>query len=1170
MNPYSISEPKKKVTKNNPYSIGTTQSKLPPTTLSVKKENLFVPQLEGEGATTDLGIAYNTVQGLPKAAVDVTVDVTKEIGQGIVRSGLTVGRTLANATNWGGAPQYPAEDQTKGTAIEPLTGGKPVSTLPRYIEKGKEALTPIIGKEAAGFVAPPLALFGLGLDLTPWGGARNVKSFATGEIPEAFFKAVAKEQNPKAQYELLKQTGLDDQNARMLGAQLAPTKTVDEAKDVLAAYEASGIRPRGTPQLTGGKTDTTVPVRITDALLQEAGKYRSAEKFEKKYDPTDGSFLYDTKPSGLFENDMRTVRLNLFPEDLVKGTGITKTSTLNLLKDADSKGIKTITPSLGSYTKEGIGFMDKLASEGWVSKVGSGYEILPKIKEWQTKTPLTDLWKQAQESTVPPQTTQTPGVVSTPPTPPQMFQGTPPQRPLPQSAGTVLPNQEVAIPQPVPDQLTYQNSIQKKILDARDAKETFDEFQSVSQIPGEYPEQAKEVIEMAKFIDLKDKAPELKDINVINKNFRDIYRNTEEVFGKDFKVVDNTVLEPFNQGKSQMIDFWNQRTQALSEAVVDRFKIYPKSKESAAVEQFGEGKITYDKLVEKFGAQKAQQIAEADSFFRASYDSLLNDLNKVEQEIYPNNPEKWTPKLANYYRHGHETTSSYSQLESMLGNPIHIDPMLVGVSDTTKPLSKWASFKQRRLTDKREKPDAVSGYLEYLKSVGYALHIDPHIGKFRELADVLRRTTTKSKNLNNYIEELHLFANQLAGKTNEQDRLLMNVIGRTPLQAVDWLNKRVKANTILGSVSASLAQSLGLPQVIASAGIPNSLAGAGKTFAQNFVKDPVMAESTFLKERYFKGFDEFDRDLLSNPKKFVVWMVTALDEAVTRMSWNSHIAKFMDQYRREYGVDETIETVAPEVRKAAVKYADDTTKKLVGGRGVGEKPLIQESKLFQVAAPFQLEVANLWHVMDDMRKTDKSFAGKIGDYMTLFVGLYIINSAIQEATGNRPALDPVQMTMDAAGELQKGKVAEAVGRVGGEFLSNIPVGQTAASFYPEYGGKLFGTDIPLPQRKELFGRNDPTRFGSGLLVTKSFGDPLFKVLPPFAGGQIKKTIEGIGAVNKGYSETQSGAWQYDIDQTIENYIRAALFGKYGTTGAQDYYKNQGAGNTSSGSNPYSI
>jgi len=684
--------------------------------------------------------------------------------------------------------------------------------------------------------------------------------------------------------------------------------------------------------------------------------------------------------------------------------------------------------------------------------------------------------------------------------------------------------------------------IQQQILESRRIQAEKEALETAP-LPEEFPIQAQEIRDVVTKMNLGERVSQYKDIGNTKKQLRDITRNTAQVFGpEDFKMIDQTVLEPFNQSKGANIDTLNRELGNLKTNIIERFGFSRGSKESAAIQQLGEGKITLPELVQKFGREKSGQIVEAEQWFRQSYDKHLDALNAVEQQIYPNSPYKWTPKRADYFRHYQELTSDFSRLQNILENPIHIDPMLSGISETTQPKSAWASFKQKR-TGTKTTDDAIGGYLNYLPSWSKAVNIDPHIGKFRELADVLARGTTKSKNLNNYIYNLRMYANELAGKSAEWDRIVNESVpgGRTTLQAVDWLNKRVKANTILFNVASSIAQIYNIPQGLASAGIRNSSKGLAKTLGQNFTENTAMKKSNFLKERYFKGFQEFDKGMLNNTKKMGTWIVTVLDEVGTKFIWNGQYEKAIQEG-----------AVNP------IKYADDATKLLVAGRGIGEKPLLQNSKVFQIVAPFQLELTNLWWVMEDLAKSDKSIMKKFGQFATLFISLYLFNSTTEQMTGNRLALDPIQMTLDGIDILKNDPSAKGTvktgGRVAGEVLSNVPFGQTLASMYPEYGTSVMG--VIVPTRKQLFGREDPTRYGGGLLSTKALSDPLFKILPPFGGGQLKKTIQGVSAVNKGKSTNISGDWQYRINPTGENMVRASLFGKSGTPEAQAYYEKK--------------
>ncbi len=498
---------------------------------------------------------------------------------------------------------------------------------------------------------------------------------------------------------------------------------------------------------------------------------------------------------------------------------------------------------------------------------------------------------------------------------------------------------------------------------------------------------------------------------------------------------------------------------------------------------------------------------------------------KENRQLLLDSDEWWRgkviPKRKDYFRHYQEMADGFQALRNIFETPAGIAPGLAGVSEFTKPKTKFLSIAQQRL-GMASKRDAVGGFLNYIPAAAYAKHIDPHIVEFRKLATELASATKDSKNVNNFIEYLHDFTNDLAGKTNPADRYLQKVIpgGRKTFKVINWLNTRVKANTILGNASSSIAQLFNIPQGIASAK-QYSVPGATRTLGSIFQKSDAMQKSLFLKERYAGDIaSKFDTGLLANTKKFAVWMTGVLDEVGTKFIWNSHYEKALAQKIED-----------------PIKYADDITKKLVGGRGVGEAPLLQKSKVFQVVAPFQLEVGNLWYVMRDQVRA-KDFGG----IATLFAALYLMNRAAEQIRGSDVAFDPIKAVMDGVEIIKEDDnkavgVARAGGRLAGEVLSNIPLGQTVAGLYPEKGAFGLGT------RSQFFGEGDPFRYGGGLVVSKGIRDP-YKILPPFGGSQIKKAVEGAKAYIKGETETATGKTTAKIEKTPMNLVKSVLFGKY--------------------------
>jgi hypothetical protein len=659
---------------------------------------------------------------------------------------------------------------------------------------------------------------------------------------------------------------------------------------------------------------------------------------------------------------------------------------------------------------------------------------------------------------------------------------------------------------------------------------------------------------------VKEIAQGIKDKSGLTLNLKDVYRNFRDAFGRAYPLVKERYLDPFDASKKSYVDTLKTYTDGIYEKVVKGLGIKKSSKESAAVQWYGEGqrmagmkdeidpqtgkKITIPNMV-PYTLQDLQiefpttwqNITQADTIFRSAYNNLIDDINQTRRQIYPTNPEKLVPKRADYYRHFREMQDSFEGFKNMFETPSQIDPKLAGISEFTKPKSRWASFMQKRGMGSF-KADAVGGFLDYIQPAAYAIHIDPQVAKFRGLAKDIAEGTANTKNANNFIKYLNDFSNYLAGKTSKYDRLIQEDIpgGRTAMRVLTWLNNRVKANQVLLNARSAVSQLANVPAGIARIKDPVAIGkGIGDTLAGIIGKGEnakLYSKSQFISERYSNRLiSRFDQGILDQPKRFAAWLLGAFDELGTKFIWNSAYNKALSA-----GIKEPI------------KQADDLTRSIVAGRGKGEVPLMQQSQLFQLFAPFQLEVANLWHVMGDMVK-EKDFAGII----TLFVGNYLFNNAAEELSGNRVTFDPIDAIVDALSEddMNAWKMA---GRLGGEALSNIPLGQTIATLFPE-NETMIPTpagEYTIPSREELFGENDPTRFGSGLLVAKGLQDPLTKLIPPFGGAQVKKTAEAINALNKG-GEFNGDKLRYLVEATPENAIKGALFGKNAFDEAKDYY-----------------
>jgi hypothetical protein len=444
--------------------------------------------------------------------------------------------------------------------------------------------------------------------------------------------------------------------------------------------------------------------------------------------------------------------------------------------------------------------------------------------------------------------------------------------------------------------------------------------------------------------------------------------------------------------------------------------------------------------------------------------------------------------------------------------------------------------------------DAVGGFLGYLPSASYGIHIDPYISKFSGLAKQMAEKTGATKDTNNFIRFLNQYSQDLAGKTNPLDRRIQEVVGRRAFRAASWLNSRVKANVILGNLGSSLAQLGNIPQGIAHAK-QHSLNGFLRTIRSLYEPNKAIAQSDFIKERFLdKLYRQFDTDLLSKPRNLAVWLMESMDKVGTHFIWNS---------AHEKAIKEGI--------KNPIKYADDVTRDMVAGRGIGEVPIGQKSKMMQTLIPFTLEVSNLWKVQKDMLNK-KDMVG----LLLLYASCFGFNEAMEKIRGSRVTFDPIDALREAIADDELTGFRRA-GRLVGEVISNVPGGQFAAQLYPEYGAQI--GDAKLPSRRELFGSNDPSRYGPGMISVKGIQDPLTYLALPFGGMQISKTLKGVDALrNRGVytekptlltygQELLTGEPQprtklkYPVDTDLKNIAGGLMFGIGGLKETRPYYDN---------------
>ena len=609
----------------------------------------------------------------------------------------------------------------------------------------------------------------------------------------------------------------------------------------------------------------------------------------------------------------------------------------------------------------------------------------------------------------------------------------------------------------------------------------------------------------------------------------------------------------------------------LTEAKVDKLKAMAQK----LTNQFDENSSVYkEKLAKRLAAlnrREGELIGEL-----ATDEITYGRLIQRRRDYYHHFEElaDMVPEFLGYMKvHADDNVSVANRIKGYINSRglrhnKNIDNRLAGKSADTKPKAKWQSFAQRRTQTETVNYDAVGGFKRYVAAAAYSAAIDPNISIFRALADDLAMPIDgkpSDKSMGGFIDYLRKYANELAGKSNEYgDRFVARIVGRNRWNRLNRLSSRIKSNQVVYNVSCDVAQILNVPVAIAyMRNHPAALNGAivdtvwGVMPGKNEIKERYKY-SSFLTERFSDNYTRFEalpKRTLDNIANF---MLGALDEAGTKYIWNA-------AYR----------SAIAEGSKTPIRYADDVTRRMVAGRGIGELPYYQKSKLVGMLIPFTLESGNVWDAVGDMMRDSAQKHGvdtkqglarkaaKVGagvdfgaNLLVLFVMNYLFNYIIEKIRGTDGGLfDPIADIKEGVRN-NKG-VLKTAGLIAGDFVGSFPVGGFAAGVYPEYGIELPG-GINLPSRRAIFGDSDPTRFGTnGGVFLSAVKDPAHMLIPKAGGAQARKIGKAMYAFYNGAVRTRSGKVKYELsDKSLYNIIRGLTFGTSALTETEDYYNQK--------------
>ena len=451
----------------------------------------------------------------------------------------------------------------------------------------------------------------------------------------------------------------------------------------------------------------------------------------------------------------------------------------------------------------------------------------------------------------------------------------------------------------------------------------------------------------------------------------------------------------------------------------------------------------------------------------------------------------------------------------------------------------------------------------------------------KKIAEIYKQNAENHK-LQNYVQNLDEYANQLAGKKSSIDRAAeKNIFGRKFYKAVNAVENRVAGNMVAGNIGSALTNIIPITQGLGRTRTTSQLKGLGEAllYMKNGEMDELTKRSTFLAtrggtERTYKNWLQRleTKGGKANPLQWMEAADTFATQAVWRARYHNNLKDGMGEL-------------------AAIKEADTFARNLFGGRSKGSMPTIFNSKVLKPLTMFQLEVNNQYrNLIKDIPHEEKTIYRKMRSYMGIVIGAYMFNDAYEKITGRRSAFDPFGManeaygdatgegmrnTWDILGDAIKGDGVQLTEQREKKIPSAVIQGVTdeLADNTPFVGGLFFdGGRIPLksavphPVKGAMHfadAMRGEERWGKALQeINKEAISPLATyMMLPIAGGQVNKTMKGLNMMRKGGSYTQTNEGerlQFAVDKDKKtNWAQALLFGKWATDGGKAYMKDKG-------------
>lgn len=685
----------------------------------------------------------------------------------------------------------------------------------------------------------------------------------------------------------------------------------------------------------------------------------------------------------------------------------------------------------------------------------------------------------------------------------------------------------------------------------------------------------------------KDKKSGLKyQLETMERNMYDIIPDKKEAQ----KIID-TYFEPVHTKEAEKQKFINKYNSKIQDLKLNKYEaeatqFLGELKYNPSFKMTPELKDILDRVNNNIQSGKInkKKIDTAIETFRKTYDELFDlENNELRRNGYQEKPYRkgYFPHFIDYIP---ETKTE--KLLNKLGLKIDRRALPTDISGITEQFVPGKTWNQSSLERKTNKTDfnALKGFDTYIAQAADNIFHTENIQRLRGLENEIRYQYSEkgiqqeidsilsNETLNqeekqalieqkfeqianpipNLVVELRRYTNALANKKSEADRSTEQTSGRQFYSIVNAIENRFAGNAVGLNIGSALTNFIPITQAYSQVNSVNMGRAMLDTMKSYIKDDGFIDKSTFLTNRLNKSEKLYKTALEKISEKANIPF-----DAVDSITSNIIVrGKYLENIKN--GMSE----------KEAIKNADSFAASLMADRSKGALPTKFEEKnpLTKAFTQFQLEVNNQYRYMlkDIPRDLKEKGLGNLAlAYFKMFISAWLYNKISEEITGRDQAFSPIDLLKSSYDTIMNDDLNTY------NKITNIVTefGEQA----PFIGGLLGGGRIPV--NGALPNIANMTKAGIGLAtgemdtkkalntLGKEVAKPVYYLLPPFGGGQLKKTVEGIKTVKEGGSYGIDNKGQKILQFPVENkssgdYIKAGIFGKYSLPKAKDYVDNE--------------